>query len=251
MTRRTVDVVGVDGCALGWLAARAPVASDKPAGRPTIAALRRWRDVAAFARGAACIAVDMPIGLPDAARPGGRACDRAARALLGPRRSSVFSPPARAALAAHDYRAALEANRSSGPGAPGLSKQAWHLTAKILDLDRWMTPARQRRVREAHPELAFARLQHGTPLPAAKSTAAGRRHRRSLLRAAGLAVPDIDAERRRLGASSASADDVLDALACLVTAARIAGGDARRLPAGGPGVPLERDARGLACVIWW
>jgi predicted RNase H-like nuclease len=38
----------------------------------------------------AIIAIDVPIGLPEVMPPGGRACDRLARRLLGPRGASVF-----------------------------------------------------------------------------------------------------------------------------------------------------------------
>ena len=45
------------------------------------------------------LGIDTPIGLPDRAERGGRACDAAARRLLGPgRASSVFSAPVRATM---------------------------------------------------------------------------------------------------------------------------------------------------------
>ena len=40
------------------------------------------------------LAIDIPIGIPEA---GARPADREARALLGPRRNSVFPAPVRAA----------------------------------------------------------------------------------------------------------------------------------------------------------
>jgi len=68
----------------------------------------------------AYLAIDIPIGLLD----GSRACDKAARKLLGwPRRNSVFSPPCRAALSAKNHAVATAMNlRMTGKG---LSQQAW------------------------------------------------------------------------------------------------------------------------------
>ncbi len=57
----------------------------------------------------AAIAVDMPIGLPDRIEGSGRAAERAVRPLLGPRQSSVFTIPARAAIEATDYASACAA----------------------------------------------------------------------------------------------------------------------------------------------
>ena len=63
-----------------------------------------FADVLAAPETPAVIAVDIPIGLPERARHGGRAAENAVRPLLGARQSSVFSVPSRAALAAADYR---------------------------------------------------------------------------------------------------------------------------------------------------
>ena len=51
------------------------------------------------------VAVDIPIGLLEEPITGGRECDKEARLMLGtPRRSSVFTPPTRAALASATWR---------------------------------------------------------------------------------------------------------------------------------------------------
>ena len=53
------------------------------------------------------VAVDMPIGLLEEPSSGGRECDKEARRLLGtPRRSSVFTPPTKPALASATYEEA-------------------------------------------------------------------------------------------------------------------------------------------------
>jgi predicted RNase H-like nuclease len=143
------------------------------------------------------VAVDMPIGLPD--QPGPRACDRAARRLLGPRRSSVFPAPSRAHLAAASFG-----------DVGGLSIQAWNLVPKVREVDAAWEP----RVREVGPEVSFAAMA-GAPMAHPKRTAAGRDERLAALgRAEAPRVP------------GARPDDVLDALACAWTAARIAAGTA-------------------------
>jgi predicted RNase H-like nuclease len=146
----------------------------------------------------AVLGVDMVVGLPDQAAPGGRRCDRAARQLLGrPRSASVFSPPAYGALSAETYDEAVRRNRASGPDAPGLSKQTFHLFPKMRALAAHMTAARQDRVREVHPELAFYALRGGAPMAESKHTEAGRDARAALLAAHGF--PNVDAGPGRPG----------------------------------------------------
>ena len=210
--------VGVDGCRGGWVVARW---SD---GGFDARVVPHFRDVLAFP--AATIAVDMPIGLLDAPAPGGRACDRAARALLGPRARSVFSPPTRSDLAARAFS-----------DMRGISIQCYHILPKIREVDALLSPADQARVFEAHPELAFAQM-HGAPLPHAKRTLEGARARRRELRAQGLALP----ERPR----GAQEHDLLDACALAWSARRIARGEALVL---GDAEAGARDARGLRMEI--
>src|SRR5450759_4241933 len=96
-------IAGVDGCAAGWIV----VQRDTESGRSS------WCLASAgLASGVRRLSsVFIPIGLLDAALPGGRACDMAARKLLGPKRgSSVFPPPVRAALDCRTYPEALQAN---------------------------------------------------------------------------------------------------------------------------------------------
>ncbi len=123
--------------------------------------------------------------------------------------------------------------------------ECFNILPKIRHVDALMTPARQAFVREVHPELVFALASgraHGLVEP--KRTAAGERVRLRLLRRA---APHFDpaAVRARLGPALVARDDVVDAVACLVAARRIAEGQALVLPAGG----VERDARGLSMEI--
>ena len=91
-------IAGVDGCSGGWIAV---VREGRRRPRAFLGAT--FAEVAAHLDGADAVAVDMPIGLPARRRAGGRACDRAARRLLGPRASSVFSPPTRRQLQARSF----------------------------------------------------------------------------------------------------------------------------------------------------
>ena len=81
----------------------------------------------------------------------------------------------------------------------------------------------------------------GAPLPDGKRTWAGVHHRRHLLAAAGIHVPDDLGPAGRL----AAVDDVLDAAAAAWTAARVAAGTATPLP----DPPVEHDD-GWPAAIW-
>jgi predicted RNase H-like nuclease len=223
-------VAGADGCRGGWVVA---VLHADPGPTLEVAVVRRLDAAIADvdAGRLAALAIDMPMGLPD---DGPRACDLAARRRLGVRRSSVFPTPVRATLGAPTYAEALA--RSRAACGRGLSRQAFNLLAKMAELDQAIRPDLQDRVVEAHPEMAFARLA-GEPCVHAKRTAEGRAERLALLQAAGLG----DLTTLRLPGTAP--DDVLDAAALTLTAARVRDGDAERLGDG------TRDAKGLRMEI--
>ncbi len=216
-----VRVAGVDGCRAGWVVASA--ATDLADLELSI--VPRFAEI--LTRGWAAVAVDIPIGLLDRAEPGGRVCDQMARARLGKRAASVFSPPVRAALDAATYREALAINRASSEHRLGFTIQCWNIVPKIREVDALMTPAAQRIVHEAHPELSFVTMA-GAPMAHSKSTAAGRAERLAALVEAG--VPIDEAATLQFPKNDARPDDALDACACLWTAARIARGIASRIP---------------------
>lgn len=193
------------------------------------------------------IGLDMVIGCPDQAKRGGRACDQAARSLLGhPRGASVFSPPAYAALGAETYEEAQRRNRKTGPDAPGLSKQTYHLFPKMRAVARRMTPARQERVREVHPELSFYAMNGDAPVDAGKRTDEGRKARIDLLNANGF--PNIESTVSAHAGGALGPDDMIDAHAACWTARRIHDGTAERCPPCDD--PAPRNARGLRMEIW-
>ncbi len=160
----------------------------------------------------AAVAVDMPIGLPTTER---RASDGAARALLGPRRSSVFPTPIRAVLDEVDHETASA--RSRALSGRGISIQAWNLAPRIREVDGALTPTDQECVREAHPELAIARLL-GHPAVHPKRTAAGRTERL-------VALGDLASWATGPTPRGAAPDDVIDALALTTTAQRMVTGE--------------------------
>lgn len=193
------------------------------------------------------LGIDMVIGLPDRAVPGGRRCDRAARHLLGhPRSTSVFSPPAYEALAAESYYEAVRRNRASTPDAPGLSKQTFHLMPKMRALAECMTPSRQEWVREVHPELAFYAMNDDTPVEDSKHSEAGRVSRIDLLAEAGF--PEVEEAAETLPGGPLGTDDVLDAHAACWSARRIYRSTAERCPPRDD--PTPRNDRGLRMEIW-
>jgi len=179
------------------------------------------------------VAVDMPIGLSES---GHRECEVEARKLLRPHGARVFGVPARGALkfAQNDWADANAWSKRQGFG--GISKQAWNIRPKIAEIDGVIAARDQSRICEAHPELAFRRLNGGTPL-VSKHTAEGIKARRRLLRGAGfIRLDEWLAQARKLHAKT---DDIIDACALLLTAQRIYRGDAVVLPQ-----CVARDARG-------
>jgi predicted RNase H-like nuclease len=176
--------------------------------------------------------IDIPIGLPEA---GPRRCDVDARAMLGPRRSSVFPAPLRGLLVARAYDDAAARCRSLS--GKGLSRQVFGILPKVREVDLLMTPRRQRSLVEVPPEVSFTVLS-GEPMAHYKKTPAGRAQRLDALRGA---FPDIDRhDRARI--SGVGADDVLDAFVTAWSARRYWARDHIRL--GG-----ERDGRGLRMEI--
>ncbi len=183
------------------------------------------------------IAMDIPIGLADTGR---RRADQLARQALGRRWPSLFITPVREAVEAGDFPAALAANRRLA--GEGISRQAFALRAKILDVNEWLraTSPPPARVVEVHPELSFAQLA-GAPLAVRKSTWAGAERRRALLAQAGITLPgDLG-----LAGEQAGVDDVLDAAAAAWTARRVIQGMACSRPD-----PPEMFSDGLPSAIW-
>ncbi|HZC98811.1 MAG TPA: DUF429 domain-containing protein [Actinomycetes bacterium] len=224
-----MTVVGIDACRGGWVGI---VLDDSAC--PTGAFGRSVAELLETMAPVDLIAIDIPIGLPDS---GSRAADHAARAAVGPRWHSVFLTPIRAALTAPTY---LEANRLARQhGGAGISRQAYGLRGKILEVDTWLAHA-PAPVFEVHPELCFATMA-SAPLISGKKSWTGMQRRRRLLRSAGIELADDLGEAGR----RAAADDVLDAAAAAWSARRLLAGIARPLPD-----PPAVGRHGRPVAIW-
>ena len=217
----------MDGCPGGWVGAQVS------AGAVEWRLFRSARELVDASTATAATAVDAPIGLTDA---GPRDCDRAARALLRRRGSSVFPAPVRSVLAATSYAEACRISREAQGKA--LSIQAWNITGKIAELDAALTDNPDAVV-ECHPEVSFLLLA-GSALPPKKSADGVAARIAALSRW----IPDVThaLERRPAGPR---VDDVLDALVCAWTANRVRSGTAQRLPEG----RLQRDRLGRPMQI--
>ena len=226
----TGRVLGVDGCRDGWVGVAPDAGSPRAYAAADLGALiaRAERDGAL-----AWIGVDIPIGLAD---EGWRRADRLAQQQLGPRRSSIFPTPVRAALEAPSHAAGVAISRERS-GA-GFSIQAWGLATKVLEVDR-LVRGGETRVREVHPELTFTTMA-GRPAARSKKTWAGQRERLALLAAQG-----IDLGLLLGDPGLAAPDDVVDAAAVAWTAQRLALGVATSVPD-----PPEPLPYGLHAAIW-
>src|SRR5688572_6887312 len=119
-------IVGVDGCSAGWLT----VAASDGLSPLQVAILPTFSELLTTFGSASCIAVDIPIGLPES---GARACDVEARRLIKPRGSSVFPAPLRGILHSRAYEAANERHKELS--GKGFTKQAFAILPKIAEVD--------------------------------------------------------------------------------------------------------------------
>ena len=226
-------VLGVDACPAGWVGVvidpqRRASVFVAPDITGLVDLVRERHDVPV-------VAVDIPIGLPDA---GGRQADAEARRALVGKASSVFSTPVRAAVEAATYEEARAANLAATGGRTSVSAQAYALREKVLQVDAWVRGRPGARVIEVHPEVSFARMA-GAPLLARKKDADGVRARREALAAHGIVAP---AWFRGAGFGE---DDLLDACAVAWTAVRHALGVSESYPE----VP-EVFSDGIPAAIW-
>jgi len=220
---------GADGCRTGWVVCR----------RDGDGALdiRVVKTLAEACEGLSILAIDMPIGFVDLPRPG-RQCEGEARRLLPGKASSVFPTPCRPALACITH---ADANAVSKALGVGLNQQTFHLFPKMREVDELLRskPKLKRIVYEAHPELAFARMNGGKPVLSKKRQPDGYAERHRLLARHGFPC-HVD----RL--AGAARDDILDAIAVCRTALLIAQRQATRL-----GPAKLRDSHGLPMNIWF
>ncbi|HYL16674.1 MAG TPA: DUF429 domain-containing protein [Terriglobales bacterium] len=179
---------------------------------------------------------DIPIGLLN----GSRACDKAARRLLGQRRDcSVFAAPCRATLSAKNYREANATNLQET--GRGLSQQAWGIIPKIKQVDDAITSDCQQWAFEVHPEICFWALNERCPMSYNKKTKEGGAERIALVHRV---FPEIE---RHLASRPprVGADDLLDASVPAWTALRWYRNAAECV------CTPELDDRGLSTTIYY
>ena len=221
-------VLGVDACPAGWVGVL--IGTD---GRPTVhvaETITTLVDLVRESADLAVVAIDIPIGLPDA---GSRLADAEARRQLIGKGSSIFTTLTRAAYAAPTYELARAANIAA-TGGTSASAQAYALGPKILQVDAWVRSRPDVDVIEVHPELCFARMA-GAPILARKKDPEGAQARRVALRDNGIEAPAW------FRGSGFAEDDLLDACAAAWSAARHEDGLTESFPAEpevfGDGIP--------------
>jgi predicted RNase H-like nuclease len=175
--------------------------------------------------------IDVPIGLPPR---GYRICDQEARKLIGSRaflgaRWNVWKFRDYSQANAHYYK----------DNDKRISLQLWCIRDKLREINETMTPERQARLHEAHPELIFWRLNKKAHLEN-KKTDAGRKRRIALLKQHGFGQIETWLTQRR--GTGIGRDDLIDACACALAARD----SDRRIPNGAP--PM---ARGIRMEMWY
>ncbi|MBJ3775981.1 DUF429 domain-containing protein [Acuticoccus mangrovi] len=233
-------VAGVDGCRLGWAVVEVAAAG------PPDPLLRLVPDAAALVASGMVVAIDIPLGLPERISGPGRAAEKAVRPLLGPRQSSIFSMPGRAAIYAATYGEACAAALAASDPPRKVSRQAFQIFPKVRELDALLSPDNQGRIFECHAEVAFWRLNGERAMPTAKRvkgvpTREGLAERIALLVRLGFPADFFDRARP----TGLPLVDAVDAAAIALIARRCAAGEATPFPD-----PPECDERGLRVAIW-
>ena len=232
---KLLSAVGIDGCRSGWVVAY------RDGREISLTIVNQLSDLNDHLMPDASVMIDMPIGLTDGASV--RGCDALARERLRPHRSSsVFGVPARQVTRCTDYSQANALSRELS--GKGISKQAFYLFPKIRELDDWLSSrGRRGRWSECHPEVAFASLNGGQALLESKKTEVGSQARLRLLAELGEIQPAIEKALTSYRRKDVLADDLLDALVCLLTAERQPN-ERQHLPEDAP-----VDKRGLTMEI--
>ena len=224
-------IAGIDGCRTGWLVVESSLNFKEQSWRIA----PNWNAIGSDAQ---VIAVDMPIGISSS---GVRQCEVEARSVLTPYASRIFKTLPRGALRFAQKDWALANQWAKDQNCGGISKQIWNIRPKMIEIDVAITPGLQDCIYEAHPELAFARLNGGRAL-VSKHSGAGLKLRKRLLVRAGFTK--LATWLQDLRGSGAKADDLLDACALVLTARHIVRREVRMLP-----LRAERDRRGLRMAI--
>lgn len=238
-------ILGIDGCRTGWVVAQAD---------PTLTDIKIYHattllDIVSKTPPQK-IAIDMPIGLPEKINGPGREAEQAVRPMLGRRQSSLFSIPSRSAIYADTYQKACELALQASNPPRKVAKQGFNLFPKIIEIDQLLQSRKDliAIIHESHPEAAFVKMNSDKPLGLPKKVKnrpfpEGLELRKTLLKSNG-----IDFSKARIAqnlSKKCSEDDMIDALAMLWIAQRLAKAIAKPHPD-----PPKRDDKDIPIAIW-
>lgn len=145
--------IGIDGCKAGWLAIGIRGKSIGYYVGSTIDEIfQHFKEIE-------LALIDIPIGLDEDSRKFDSQC----RSILGKRACTVFPVPTLEALNETDYKEANRINREKT--GKGISKQAFCLGPKILEVNNFIKKNPKLQLEEFHPEVAFYQLNSKEHLP--------------------------------------------------------------------------------------
>lgn len=188
------------------------------------------------------LTINLPIGLP-ITKKDRRACDKQVKQLLGNRVSSLFQTPCRSSLTQTDPETLASL---------GLTKQTQHILPKVKELNDWMTPEKQRYIKETNPELLFVTLAESLPKNTrlmSKKKDQGIHQRIQLLQTLPLFQNLPLEEIIRTEKSHhpiLKVPDMIDSLACLAIAGKMVEGSAQSIPE-----TPQQDDQGFYPSIWF
>jgi predicted RNase H-like nuclease len=211
-----VKYLGIDGCKAGWF-----VVGLEEDGSGAFGVLDRIGELSEHLATAACVLIDIPIGLRREHRDE-RLCDKMARAVLQPKRgASVFPAPSRCALACESYEEASEHNRACT--GRRLTRQTWAIIPRIREVDQFLrTETRRAKIHEMHPEVCFWALNIRQPMNFTKRSTEGFEDRLAVLARYYLnSRAMVEMAMRQHRRAEVARDDIVDALVGAVTARNV------------------------------
>lgn len=226
-------VAGIDGCKGGWVAVTVESGAFSQACGHEDDCLERL-----LSRLDADMAIiDIPIGLSSG--PTGRTVEKAMRALLKGKESSVFNSPCRQALNETSYE---EASRQNADVlGVKLSRQSYGILPKIAEADQAVRNLGQDRAKEGHPEVSFC-VADEEPIRASKSSAKGMLLRAGVLQRLGFDLASL--AQSLPDHAKAKPDDFIDAAILCWSAQRAALGTSQTIPP-----DPDKDKMGLTMSI--